>query len=506
MAKTCEELFQGIDATILGNPDEPVVGLAYRSDMVHPGDAFFCIVGFTVDGHSFAQDAIDRGAKVIVAERKLYLADATDVTVVVVSDSRRAMAEAACSFYDNPSASFQLVGITGTNGKTTTSYLVEAIAREAGLKTGVIGTVGMRVGDTQLGTEHTTPESPDLQRAFAQMRDAGCEVVAIEVSSHALDLERVWGSRFAVTAFTNLTQDHLDYHHTFDAYFEAKALLFGKDYPAKRVIGVGTQWGAELVERCLRVGDEVLLTGFEEDADIHPTAVDYGINGTQVRLDVLGEAQEFAYELVGKFNVENIMSAYAIGLELGIAEDVIIAALSKAHSVAGRLEQVGQDLGEAYSVYVDYAHTPDALTKAIRSVKELGRGRTIVVFGCGGDRDREKRPIMGSASLEADVAIVTSDNPRSEDPMAIIDDIMAGIRQVSQQANAGESLPAEDACEVIPDRREAICRAIDLAEPGDIVLIAGKGHEDYQIIGSEKTHFDDREEALAAMQGRRARG
>lgn len=503
MAKTCEELFQGVDATILGNPDEVVSGLAYRSDAVRAGDVFFCIVGLKVDGHSFAQDAIDRGAKVIVAERKLYLADATDVTVVVVPDSRRAMAEAACSFYDDPSASFKLVGITGTNGKTTTSYLVEAIAREAGLKTGVIGTVGMRIGDVQLGTEHTTPESPDLQRAFADMRDAGCEVVAIEVSSHALDLERVWGSRFAVTAFTNLTQDHLDYHHTFDAYFEAKALLFGKGYPAQRVIGVGTKWGRELVERCLRTGDEVLSTGFEEDADIHPVDVRYGINGTQVELDVLGEAHAFEYGLVGRFNVENVMSAYAIGLELGIAEDVIVAALAKARSVAGRLEQVGKDLGADYSVYVDYAHTPDALTKAIRSVKELGSGRTIVVFGCGGDRDREKRPIMGEAALEADVAIVTSDNPRSEDPLSIIDDIVAGVHKTCRERGAAES--GSVPCEVIPERRDAIRRAIAMAEAGDVVLVAGKGHEDYQIIGDEKTHFDDREEAFAAMQERQAR-
>lgn len=505
MAKKCEELFQGADATILGNPGEVVSGLAYRSDAVRPGDAFFCIVGLNVDGHSFAQDAIDRGAKVIVAERRLYLADSTDVTVVIVPDSRRAMADAACAFYDHPSSSFKLVGITGTNGKTTTSYLVEAIAREAGMKTGVIGTVGMRVGDDVLGTEHTTPESPDLQRAFADMRDVGCEVVAIEVSSHALDLRRVWGSDFFVTAFTNLTQDHLDYHRTFDAYFEAKALLFGSDYPAKRVIGLGTKWGAELAERCLRVGDDVVSTGFEEEADIHPVTVEYGIDGTRAELEVLGEPHELDYRLVGRFNVENVMTAYAIGLQLGIDEDVIVAALSKARSVAGRLEQVGLDLGAGYSVYVDYAHTPDALTKAIRSVKELGRGRTIVVFGCGGDRDREKRPIMGSASLEADAVIVTSDNPRTEDAMAIIDDILAGVRQTVQKGEAAGDFCVDDACEVIPDRRRAIRRAIEMADEGDVVLIAGKGHEDYQIIGTDKIHFDDREEALVAMKERQTR-
>ena len=219
-----------------------VEGLAYRSDRVRPGDAFFCIVGLTTDGHTFAQDAIDRGARVLVAERKVYLADATDVTEVIVPDSRKAMAEAAVRFYDHPSASFQLAGVTGTNGKTTTTYLVEHIARVAGRKTGIIGTVGNVVGDVREKAEHTTPESPDLQALLARMRDAGCETVAMEVSSHALDLMRTWGTRFAVTAFTNLTQDHLDYHHTFDAYFEAKALLFSGDYPAKRVIGIGDMW------------------------------------------------------------------------------------------------------------------------------------------------------------------------------------------------------------------------------------------------------------------------
>ncbi len=495
MAKTCAELFQDMNATILGNAEEAVGGIAYRSDAVEPGDAFFCIVGLKVDGHSFAQDAIDRGAKVIVAERRLYLADATEVTVVIVPDTRRAMAQASCRFYGNPSSSFKLVGITGTNGKTTTTYLVESIARKAGLKTGVIGTVGMRIGDEQLSTEHTTPESPDLQKAFAEMRDAGCDVVAIEVSSHALDLERVWGSDFAVTAFTNLTQDHLDYHHTFDAYFEAKALLFSERYPSKRVVGIDSKWGAELARRCAGGKDDVLTTGFSQDADVHPLHVDYGVDGTCAHLEVCGEARDVSYGLVGRFNVENVMTAYAIGMQLGISQDVIAAALHGATSVPGRLEQVGADLNADYSVYVDYAHTPDALSKAIRSVSELASGRIITVFGCGGDRDRSKRPIMGRASLASDVSIVTSDNPRTERPDDIIEDIMAGIRD-----------GADGTCEfeVVPDRRDAIRHAIQLARSGDVVLIAGKGHEDYQIIGSEKHHFDDREEARAAMLSKEA--
>lgn len=498
MPKTCEELFRGAEAAILGNEAEPVNGIAYRSDAVKPGDAFFCIVGLKVDGHSFAQDAIDRGARVIVAERRLYLADATDVTVVVVPDSRRAMAEAACVFYDDPSHSFKLVGVTGTNGKTTTTYLVEAIARQAGYKTGVIGTVGMRIGDEAFPSEHTTPESPDLQKTLARMRDAGCEVVVMEVSSHALDLKRVWGTRFAVTAFTNLTQDHLDYHLTFDAYFEAKALLFGSDYPAKRVIGADGKWGSQLASRCIGAGDDVLTFGFDDGRDLHPVNVDYSIRGTALSLSVCGEVRDFAYSLVGRFNVENVMTSYGIGMQLGISQDDIIAALSKTCLVPGRLQRIDSGLDEGFSVYIDYAHTPDALEKVISTLNVLGEGRTIVVFGCGGDRDAAKRPIMGRAALTADYAIVTSDNPRSEDPNAIISDIVAGMEE-----SAGG---APDACstdspafEVVVDRREAIAKAVGMAGPDDVVLIAGKGHEDYQIIGGTTVHFDDGEEALVAM-------
>lgn len=498
MHRTCEELFRDTDATILGNAAEPVDGIAYRSDAVKPGDAFFCIVGLKVDGHSFAQDAIDRGARVIVAERRLYLADATDVTVVVVPDSRRAMAHAACAFYGNPSRDFKLVGVTGTNGKTTTTYLVEAIARQAGYKTGVIGTVGMRIGDEEFGSDHTTPESPDLQRTFARMRDAGCEVVVMEVSSHALDLKRVWGTAFAVTAFTNLTQDHLDYHLTFDAYFEAKALLFGEDYPARRVVGADGKWGGELARRCDAAADDVVTFGFDAARDIHPDAVDYSVRDTRVALSACGQVHDFSYSLVGRFNVENVMCAFGIAVQLGIPAADVIAALSQPCLVPGRLQRIDAGAGDPYSVYVDYAHTPDALAKAIDAVAGLGEGRTIVVFGCGGDRDAAKRPIMGRAALAADYAIVTSDNPRSEDPASIVAEIVAGMEEGG--TGAGDACATDSpAFEVVLDRREAIGRAVSLARPGDVVLIAGKGHEDYQIIGDATIHFDDGEEALLAM-------
>ena len=486
--KTCGELFAGIDCTIIGNPDEPISGIAYRSDAVHPGDAFCCIVGLKADGHSFAQDAIDRGARVLIVERKVYLADATDVTEVVVKDSRKAMARLASRFYGNPSEAFSLVGVTGTNGKTTTTFLVNHIAQVLGNKTGLIGTVGIEIDGEHRPSSHTTPESPDLQKIFAMMRDEGCGVVSMEVSSHALDLERTWATKFAVTTFTNLTQDHLDYHKTFEAYFAAKARLFSKDYPAKRVINIDSTWGKELLKRSSTNEDIIITTGFDPSAQIHPIDVEYGAASTRVVLSVRGSQMEVTYPLVGRFNVENVMTAFGTALQLGYSASAIVEALRDVPAVPGRLQRVVAEHDGGISIYVDYAHTPDALEKAIASVSALEtEGKTIVVFGCGGDRDSGKRPIMGRAALAADYAVVTSDNPRTEDPNAIIEDIVAGM---------GEGT---DHFEVVPDRRDAIARAIAVANPGDAILIAGKGHEDYQIIGTEKHHFDDREVAAEEL-------
>lgn len=492
MAKTVAQLFGGIDCTVLGNPDDEVTGIAYRSDKVQPGNAFFCIVGLKSDGHSFAQDAIDHGAKVIVCERKVYLADATDVTEVVVSDTRKAMAQVAANYYDNPSQAFSLVGITGTNGKTTTTYLVEHIAKRCGKRTGVIGTVGIVVDGKKEHAEHTTPESPDLQATFAKMRDAHVDTVAMEVSSHALDLLRTWGTTFAVTAFTNLTQDHLDYHHTFEAYFEAKARLFSKEYPAKRVVSIDDKWGKELLRRCSAADENVISVGWDQTAQIHPVNVDYEPTHTSVELDVRGSRVKFDYPLVGRFNVSNVMTAFAIGMQLGFSQAGIIAALEEAPQVPGRLERVSADHNGGVSVFVDYAHTPDALQKAMASIQNITKGCTIVVFGCGGDRDATKRSIMGRIALGADYAVVTSDNPRTEDPLAIINDIVSGM---------GEGT---DHFEIEPDRRLAIAAAMKHAQSGDSILIAGKGHEDYQLVGDKVLSFDDR--VVAAEELERAFG
>ncbi len=381
------------------------------------------------------------------------------------------------------------MGITGTNGKTTTAYLVEHIAAFAGRKTGLIGTVGVRIGEHTEKSAHTTPESADLQATFARMRDAEVQTAVMEVSSHALHLKRTWGTHYAVVAFSNLTQDHLDYHETFEDYFEAKALLFSADYPAKRVVCIDDSFGLKLRDRCLAAGDSVITTGFHADASVRAVDAHYTLDGTNIELEVHGKRVAFHCPLVGSFNVENIMLAFGIGLQLGFTPELLAEALECAPQIPGRLERVRAKDAEVAAcasdaacpaVYVDYAHTPDALEKALAAMRAISEGELTVVFGCGGDRDATKRPIMGRAALAADYAVVTSDNPRSEDPNAIIADIVAGMQ--------GE----EDRFEVEPDRRAAIALALQRTPAGGAVLIAGKGHEDYQLVGGKVLSFDDR--------------
>lgn len=455
--------------------DIEIKEVRYDSRAVQPGDLFVAIRGYATDGHKYIAKAMEQGAAAVVCEEA-----PEGVPAVVVENSRIALAEIAANRFGHPAESMVMLGVTGTNGKTTTTYLVEHIARVAGKRTGVIGTVGIRIGDEAEKSAHTTPESPDLQQLFARMRDARCDVVAMEVSSHALDLDRTWDAAFAVTAFSNLTQDHLDYHHTFEAYFEAKARLFSKDYPAKRVICIDDKWGKELLRRCSVAEDSVVTTGFDPSAQIHPVDVQYAPTHTTVTLDVRGSLHTFDYPLVGKFNVENVMCAFGIGLQLGFPAETIVEALEEAPQIPGRLERVSAPNTGGVSVFVDYAHTPDALEKALASIMALTPGRTVCVFGCGGDRDASKRPIMGKAALAADHAVVTSDNPRTEDPQAIIEDIVSGM-----SSGAGRF-------EVEADRRAAIARAIAQAKPGDSILIAGKGHEDYQLVGDQVLSFDDR--------------
>lgn len=479
MAKTTlSALLSDIETTSMTGAETPVCGVAYRSDQVRPGDVFFCIPGFRHDGHDYAADAVSRGVAAVVSERPLGL----DIPCAVVRRTREALAFAASRLHMFPSRHIGIVGITGTNGKTTTTYLLDSIMRASGRKTGVIGTVETRVGDERQVASRTTPESADLQALFARMRDEGVTGVAMEVSSHAIDLHRVDAVRFQVAAFTNLTQDHLDYHHTLEEYWSVKRRLFTELDVAERVLNVDDPAGADLagaIPSAIRVGRS-------EDAQVRALEEEHGPASTRFKLAVQGESRSVLLPLAGAYNVENALVAAGAALALGIGLDDIVLGLETAPQVPGRLEAV--DEGQPFTVLVDYAHTPDSLEKAITAVREVTPGKVIVVFGCGGDRDPEKRPLMGEAAgLRADHVVITSDNPRSEDPVGIILEIEDGVRR------AGGRYTVEI------DRRKAISAAVKMADQGDAVLIAGKGHEDYQIFSDRTVHFDDREVAAEEL-------
>ncbi len=474
--RTIRELV-GKSARALGLDDVDVTGVAYRSDKVRKGDAFFCVSGFAHDGHDFAEDAVARGAAALVVERELSVA----VPQFVVEDTRVALALAAAEMCGHPSRDLEVVGITGTNGKTTTTYILDSIFRAAGKTTGIIGTVETRVAGERLPAGRTTPESSDLQGLLGLMVQRGVSGVSMEVSSHAIDLHRVDGVRFAVAAFTNLTQDHLDYHHTLEAYYSVKRRLFTDLEVVRAVINIDDPYGLGLSQEI-----DAITVGREECADVRSSDERLDAAGTSLMLTTPQGSRHVRLPLAGAYNVSNALVAAGCAHALGIPLDTIVAGLEGAPQVPGRLERV--ECGQPFSVIVDYAHTPDSLEKAIAAVREVTTGRVIVVFGCGGDRDPDKRPVMGAAAGAADVAIVTSDNPRSEDPVGIILQIEDGLKA------------AHATYDTQVDRRRAIEHALDMARPGDAVLIAGKGHEDYQIFADRTIHFDDREVAREVLE------
>jgi UDP-N-acetylmuramoyl-L-alanyl-D-glutamate--2,6-diaminopimelate ligase len=460
-----------------GAPEVEISGLAYSSQSVTPGALFFCVPGFRSDGHDFAPDAVERGAAALVTERRLDLG----VPEVVVDDVRAAMGPAAASFYGDPTSELDVVGITGTNGKTTTAFLVRHLLEAAGRQTGLLGTVKRVVGGVEEEVERTTPEAIDLQETFRRMRDGGDVAAAMEVSSHALELGRVAGIRFASRVFTNLTQDHLDFHETMDAYFAAKRRLF--DEPGPAVVNVDDEYG-----RRLAAGVDAVTFGIEHEADYRARDIEFDVMGSRFLLESPDGELRIESPLPGLFNVQNVLGAVAAVRTLGV-EEISLEGFGR---VPGRFEAV--DEGQDFGVLVDYAHTPDSLENVLRAAREVTRGRLHVIFGAGGDRDRGKRPLMGDAARRlADRVVVTSDNPRSEQPEAIIDEVMEG---------AGADAERE------VDRRRAITRVIEEAEPGDVVVIAGKGHEQGQEFeGGRKEPFDDvtvAREALRARPGVRA--
>jgi len=490
-----------------------VTALAHDSRQVGAGTLFFCVTGTQSDGHAYGADAVAAGAVALVVERLL---PELKVPQVLVTDSRGALARVAELFYDYPSQKMRVTGITGTNGKTTTAFILESLLKSAGRTTGLIGTVATHLADIREPAGRTTPDALELQRLLARMREAGVTDVVMEVSSHALDLERVRGVRFACTAFTNLSQDHLDWHHDMEQYFGAKKKLFCDYEVAARVINTDDAWGRRLFAELQDGGCAPFAVGAwppagqqetsapvggkhgEPDLSFDPAQVDFqpdatdftlrerggGPRGDESRGDAAG--CRVHVPLVGAYNVHNVLIAVGCALHLGLNLEQIAAALPHIAAVPGRLQHV--DEGQDFTVLVDYAHTDDALRTALTALRQVTPGRLITVFGCGGDRDRAKRPLMGRAAGEcSDYVIATSDNPRSEDPDAILREINAGLKECSAPF------------ELITDRATAIAAALGLAQAGDCVFIAGKGHETYQIFADRTIHFDDREVAAQAL-------
>jgi UDP-N-acetylmuramoyl-L-alanyl-D-glutamate--2,6-diaminopimelate ligase len=449
--------------------------------------------GFHSDGHQFISQALDRGAVAVVAEHEGTDTASADA-MVLVEDTRKALALLADAFYGHPSRRLKLIGVTGTNGKTTTTYLVKSIIEAAGSAAGLIGTIDYRVGGRVYPAPNTTPDALDLQRLLAEMVGLGASFCVMEASSHALELGRTVGCDFAAAAFTNLTQDHLDFHKTMDSYFHAKLQLFMELSPdAVAVVNADDARAAEIVGATRA---RVITTGMTQAANVRPSGTI--LNGLSFTAVTPAGTVTVESSLVGRHNIYNILTAIGLGIAMGFETGVIAAGIANMKAVPGRMEKV--NAGQPFGVIVDYAHTEDALVRLLEAAREITEGRIITVFGCGGDRDRTKRPKMGAvAAIGSDVVIVTSDNPRTEDSHAIIGEIEAGMAANAVRVPlpvVGD--PRADGMTpyvVVPDRRLAIAEAVSMAKPDDIVVLAGKGHEDYQIIGEKKIHFDDREVA-----------
>lgn len=491
-----KRLIEGVETfRIAGELHGDVSGVCFAADQCGRDSMFVAVPGLKNDGHQFIDEAISRGARFIIHEKELHFK--APITAVQVTDSRKALGIISRNFFDHPSAGLTLIAVTGTNGKTTISYLLESIFREAGFKCGVLGTINYRYGDKICGAPNTTPESYEMHKVLRAMADEGVTHVVAEVSSHAVDLKRVDACDFDLGIFTNLTRDHLDYHLTMENYYQAKKRLFSeilthsaKKYPQKMVVNADDPWGRRILREVSQPG---LAYGIENECAVRAISHELSLKGINARLDLAGESFSIASPLIGKFNLYNILAAVGAAFILQIDPAVIQRGIEKMPNVPGRLEPVDSAAG---SIFVDYAHTDDALRSVLQNLTELKKKKIITVFGCGGNRDRGKRPLMGEAATHySDLTIITSDNPRMEDPLAIIAEIEQGVdkSKVKKKEIGKFQLNGEVRIYmVVPDRRKAIEAAIRVAEKDDIILIAGKGHEDYQILGSEKIPFDDR--------------
>jgi UDP-N-acetylmuramoyl-L-alanyl-D-glutamate--2,6-diaminopimelate ligase len=480
-----QQLLAGTDiGAIAGSASIEIASIECDSRKVTPGGIFFALHGAKLEGAQFVADALRRGAVAVASEAAKpanFPAEAAWIQLTPGTD-RRALARAAANFYLHPADVLKLIGVTGTNGKTTTTYLVDSILRAAGRTTGLIGTTGYRTPMGQRDAANTTPESLELQRIFAEIRDAGGTHVTLEASSHALTMDRLWGCHFAVAVFTNLTRDHLDYHQTFESYFAAKRRLFegtGAGAPDVAIINADDPYGTELKGFAQRT----LTYGLKTSADLSPRKLALSAAGLEFAAQTPEGDVNVRSPLVGRMNAYNILAAIGAGIGLGISREQIEHGISQLAAVPGRFERV--DEGQPFLVVVDYAHTDDALRNVISTARDLSASaRIITLFGAGGERDRTKRPLMGEAAGSlSDLVVLTSDNPRSEDPLRIINDVVVGLQKANAQYR------------VEPDREQAIALAIDAAQPGDIVILAGKGHETYQVLRDGPIDFDDREKA-----------
>ena len=478
------QLIKNINCKIVqGCPDTEVNAVQYDSRKVGRGDLFVCITGFQTDGHKYAKSAIEKGASVIVAEHMAEGMENSGAAIVITENTRKALALISAAYYDNPSEKINVIGVTGTNGKTTTTYLIKTILDSLGYKTGVIGTIGNMIGKRTLHADRTTPESLELQELFSEMSGEGVSFAVMEVSSHSLALDRVTGVKYSTAIFTNLTQDHLDYHKTMENYMKAKGILFSM--AEKAVINIDDAAGAYM--RSVAKG-LVMTTGIEsESADLRAENISVTAEGVSYTLDYEGRQYPVKLNIPGRFSIYNSLGAIGACLLNDIKMEDILKGLSLNEGVPGRFQSVPNNLG--ITAIVDYAHTPDGLENILETAHEFAKGKIITVFGCGGDRDRTKRPIMAEiVGKLSDFAIITSDNPRTENPASILDDVEVGM------------IPTKCPYHKIVDRREAINEAIRMARKDDVVIIAGKGHEDYQIFADKTIHFDDVEEVKKAFE------
>ncbi len=486
------EIAAFLGLSIQSGGEQNITGIQYNSQKVQPGNIFVCIQGEKTDGHNYVADAVSRGAVAVLAAHTLSDLPA-QVSLLIAENPRLAMASLADMWYQFPDRKMRVIGVTGTNGKTTTTHLIKWVLEQQGYATGLVGTIHNVVGALDVPSSNTTPESLELFALFNEMVKNGYQYGVMEVSSHALKQGRVSACRFAAGVFTNLTQDHLDYHGTFEDYLESKTKLFSMlnqtgDFPAYGVVNIDDGAASSFIQAA---NVPVWTYGLGASADVQAKDFHLTAGGTQLTICYQGKEYLAKIPLIGKFNIYNALAAITVLLAEGIAMEAILVALASAPQVPGRFELV--DYGQDFAVVVDYAHTPDGLENVLSTAREITHGRVISVFGCGGDRDKTKRPIMGAIGGKySDFAIITSDNPRTENPYAILEQVEAGIKKETNHYVVEES------------RGAAIAKAIAMAEPGDLIMIAGKGHENYQLVNGETLHFDDREEARSCLEKRLA--